>query len=710
MAKRKILITTGLPYANGDLHLGHIIEQIQADIWARFQRLQGNTCYYVCGEDAHGTPVMLLAEKLGKTPEALIAEFKESHLRDSKGFLIQFDEYGSTHSESNRELVYDIYQKLKAAGHISTKTIEQAFDPVKNIFLPDRFVKGACPRCGAEDQYGDNCEACGATYSPMELKNPKSVLSGATPVSKASEHFFFEIAHFEGFLKQWLQTDQHVSTPIANKLQEWFEQGLQAWDISRDAPYFGFQIPDVQDKYFYVWLDAPVGYMSTFKKLCDPKCQPNVVPNTEIPVPGAANVCHPAVLELSAATALSFDEFWGNGSTAELRHFIGKDIVYFHSLFWPAMLHGAGFRTPSSIHVHGYLTVNGQKMSKSRGTFIQAKTYLKHLPPEALRYYFAAKLNDGIEDIDLNLEEFRQKVNSDIVGKVVNIASRAASFMAKHFNNQLSTKLADEKLFQHFADESKEIAQAYEARDFAKAMRLIMALADEANQMFDHAKPWAQIKVEGKAEEVHQVCSQVINHFMQLMVYLKPVLPEITNQAERFLAVNDLAWESAAQPLLNHAIHDYQALFQRIEEKEIMSIVEESKQAVQAEAPVAAVASQPAAPVKEENFISIDDFMKVDLRIAKIISAEPVPEADKLIKLQLDIGEEKPRQVFAGIKAAFKPEDLIGKLTVMVANLAPRKMRFGMSEGMVIVASKPEGAQLYLIEPQTGAEPGMKVK
>lgn len=686
MSKRKILITTGLPYANGDLHLGHIIEQIQADIWARFQRLQGNTCYYICGEDAHGTPVMLLAEKVGKTPEALIAEFKENHQRDSRGFMVQFDEYGSTHTDVNREFVYGIYKQLKAAGHISSKTIEQAFDPDKNIFLPDRFVKGTCPKCGAEDQYGDNCEVCGATYSPMDLKNPKSVLSGATPVSKTSEHFFFEIAHFEEFLKQWLQADQHVSTPIANKLQEWFEQGLQAWDISRDAPYFGFQIPNVEGKFFYVWLDAPVGYMSTFKTFCDTQ-------------------------------KIDFAEFWQSESATELRHFIGKDIVYFHSLFWPAMLQGSGFRAPSAIHVHGYLTVNGQKMSKSRGTFIQARSYLKYLPAEALRYYFASKLNDGIEDIDLNLEEFRQKVNSDIVGKVVNIASRAASFMAKHFQNTLAAKLYDEKLFQHFVTEGKEIAKAYETRDFAKAIRLIMALADEANQMFDHAKPWAQIKIEGKLDEVHQVCTQVLNHFMQLMVYLKPVLPEIVKNAEQFLGVSALEWRSVVQPLLSRHIHDYQALFQRLEEKEIMSVINESKGPADTVAPAAPSGNDEAKKVSlnndgpsEQTFISIDDFMKVDLRIAKIVSAEPVLEADKLIKLQLDIGEEKPRQVFAGIKASFKPEDLVGKLTVMVANLAPRKMRFGISEGMVIVASKPEGAQLYLIEPQAGAEPGMKVK
>ncbi len=665
MAIRQILVTTGLPYANGDLHLGHLIEQIQADIWARFQRLQGNECYYICGEDAHGTPVMLLAEKLGKTPEALIAEFHQRHLQDAQGFLVHFDAYGSTHTDANQLLVEDIYAKLKAQKHISTRNIEQAFDPIKNIFLPDRFVKGACPRCGAEDQYGDNCEQCGATYSPMELKNPRSVLSGATPVSKTSEHFFFDITHFEAFLKEWLGTSGHVSTAVANKLQEWFTQGLQAWDISRDAPYFGFKIPGTENKYFYVWMDAPVGYLSILKKAIPEK----------------------------------FEAFWALTSKAEVYHFVGKDIFYFHTLFWPAMLKGGGFRTPSSVYVHGYLTVNGQKMSKSRGTFIKVNTYLKHLPPEALRYYFAAKLNGSVEDIDLNLEEFRQKVNSDVVGKVVNIASRAASFIAKYFNHQLSQQLWDAQAFQYFVKVGKEIAEAYEAREFAKAMRLIMTLADEANQMFDAAKPWVHIKVEGKNEEVHQVCSQALNHFMQLMVYLKPVLPKIAQEVEKFLNVPSLQWHAVEKPLLNHGIRDYQALFQRIEEANIMAVIEESKQEV-----------TPIMPVPAQDFISIDDFSKIDLRVAKIVSAEAVEGADKLVKLQLDIGEGKPRQVFAGIKASFKPEDLVGKLTVMVANLAPRKMRFGVSEGMVIVASRPEGGQLFLIEPQPGAAPGMKVK
>lgn len=673
MSHRKILITSGLPYANGNLHLGHILEQIQTDIWARFQRLRGNSCFYICGEDAHGTPIMLLAEKLGVTPETLVAEFQKKHLADAQGFLIAFDAYGSTDSKENEYFVTDIYEKLQTKKHIFSKTIEQAFDPEKNLFLPDRFVKGDCPRCAAPGQYGDHCEQCGATYSPLELNNSRSVLSGATPIAKQSEHYFFDLSHFSEFLQQWLHTYQHVSAPIANKLQEWFVAGLQAWDISRDAPYFGFKIPGSNNQFFYVWLDAPVGYISTFKNFAD-------------------------------QNHVAFDDYWHDDKTTEVYHFVGKDIINFHALFWPALLEGAGFRTPSAVYAHGYLTVNGEKMSKSRGTFIQAKTYLNHLPAEALRYYFATKLNATMEDIDFNLDSFRQKVNADVVGKVINIASRASSFIAKNFNHQLSDHLFDEKLFTHFARTSDEIACAYEQREYAKAMRLIMALADEANQMFDQTKPWQKIKHAAESEHVQAICTQALNHFMQLMVYLKPVLPEIAAQAEDFLNCPPFTWQTVHKPLLGSAIQNYQPLFQRIEEAQIMNVIEESKQAV---------ASEPTTPpVSEKNAeaISIEEFAKVDLRIAKIVAAEAVPEANKLLRLQLDIGEEKPRQVFAGIKASFAPEELIGKLTVMVANLAPRKMRFGVSEGMVIVASGPEGDQLYLIEPQAGAQVGMRVK
>lgn len=675
MSQRKILVTSGLPYANGDLHLGHILEQIQTDIWARFQRLRGHECFYICGEDAHGTPIMLLAEKLGVTPKELVTTLQKKHLTDSQGFLIAFDEYGSTDTEQNKKYVVEIYQKLKTANAIFSKTIEQAFDPEKNLFLPDRFVKGDCPRCAAVEQYGDHCEQCGATYSPLELKNPRSVLSGATPIAKQSEHFFFDVGQFSTFLQDWLQHGNHVSTPIANKLQEWFTAGLQPWDISRDAPYFGFEIPDAPNQFFYVWLDAPVGYMSTFKTFCEKK-------------------------------QINFDEYWRQDDITELYHFVGKDIIYFHTLFWPALLKGADFRTPTAVYAHGYVTVEGEKMSKSRGTFIQAHTYLKHLPAEALRYYFAAKLNASTEDIDFNLEAFRQKVNADVVGKVVNIASRAASFIAKNFNHQLSDHLFDEKLFSHFALAADDIAAAYEQREYAKAMRLIMALADAANQMFDQEKPWQKIKQAEEALRVQAICTQALNHFMQLIIYLKPVLPDIAKKAEDFLNCDPFAWQDVHKPLLGCTIQNYQALFQRIEESQIMSVIEESKPAVSAESP----ANPVVAAEKNSETISIEDFAKVDLRIAKIVAAEAVPEANKLVRLQLDIGEERPRQVFAGIKASFAPEALIGKLTVMVANLAPRKMRFGLSEGMVVVASGAEGDQLYLIEPQSGAQPGMRVK
>ena len=672
MTKRKILVTTALNYANGDLHLGHLIEQTQADIWARFQRMCGNDCYYICGIDAHGTPIMLMAEKLGKTPEAMVAEFQKRQRKDAEDFLIHFDHFGSTHDHENHLMVTAIYDALKINGYITSKEIEQAFDPEKKMFLPDRFVKGACPRCGAPDQYGDNCEQCGATYSPLDLKNPRSVLSGATPISKKSHHFFFDLPQFETFLKTWLKEKKPVQAAVVNKLQEWFEHGLQAWDISRDAPYFGFKIPETHDKYFYVWLDAPVGYLSIFKEFC-------------------------------IKSEKSFEDFWNPDAKTEVIHFIGKDIVYFHALFWPAMLKGVGYREPSQIAVHGYLGVNGQKMSKSRGTFIKARTYLNHLPPEALRFYFASKLTSSVDDIDFNLNEFRQKVNSDIVGKVVNLASRAASFINKNFDNQLSVELADPALLKNFANASDEIAEAYESRDYARAIRLIMNLADQANQFFDQEKPWAKMKVEGESARVHAVCSQSLNHFRQLLIYLKPVMPALAEAAEQFLMTTNVVWSDAQYALLNHTIRTYQPLYQRIEESSIMSLEQEMK--VQAEAVKAPE------PVNEENpHISIDDFMKVDLRIARIVNAEEVPEANKLLKLQLDIGEEKPRQVFAGIKSSFKPEDLIGKFTVMVANLAPRKMRFGMSEGMVIVASKPDGDQLYLIEPQAGADPGMRVK
>ncbi len=678
MKPRSILVTTALPYANGDLHLGHMVEQIQADIWVRFLKMQGHTCYFVSGDDAHGTAIMLLAEKRGITPEALIDGFHQQRLTEFAGFQIGVDHYHTTHSRENQLLANLIYERLVAKGDITTRSVKQAFDPVKKLFLADRFIKGTCPQCKALDQYGDNCEQCSATYSALELIAPVSVLSGVSPIEKESLHYFFELAHYKTFLQEWTQTPGHLQRAIANKLQEWFNVGLKAWDISRDAPYFGFLIPGTTDKYFYVWLDAPIGYMAAFKHLC-------------------------------AQQHLNFDAYWHKDATTELYHFIGKDIVNFHTLFWPAMLTGADFRTPTAIFTHGYLTVNHAKMSKSRGTFITANTYLNYCQPEYLRYYFAAKLNASVEDIDLNLEDFRVRVNADLIGKVINIASRAASFIHKQFANRLSEQLDDVGLFHTFTSASHDIAHAYETRDYSKAMRLIMELADSANHYVDAQKPWALMKDPVHCHRVQGICTQALNLFRVLMIYLAPVLPEIAKKVTAFFNVQAFTWQDSQVPLLNHTINSYQPLLQRLEEATITLMQNDAIIPVEPVKPAAATINA-TDDLATMEFISIDDFMKVDLRIAKIVSAEEVPDAAKLIKLQLDIGEERPRQVFAGIKAHFNPLDLIGKYTVMVANLAPRKMRFGLSEGMVIIASKPDGAQLYLIEPQVGAEVGMKVK
>ncbi|WP_373018697.1 methionine--tRNA ligase [Thiomicrorhabdus sp.] len=678
---RKILITSALPYANGPIHLGHLVEYIQTDIWARFQKMRGHQCTYVCADDAHGTPIMLRAQAEGITPEQLIAKSSEEHQADFAGFNIAFDHYHSTNSPENEELAGYIYTQLKEQGHISRKTITQFYDPEKEMFLPDRFIKGTCPKCKAEDQYGDNCEVCGATYSPTELLNPKSVVSGATPVEKETDHLFFELAHFEEMLKNWTHKG-HLQTQIANKLDEWFESGLRGWDISRDAPYFGFQIPGEKDKFFYVWLDAPVGYMASFKAYCE-------------------------------KSGLNFDEYWKADSDAELYHFIGKDIIYFHALFWPAMLSGAGFRTPDAIFAHGFLTVDGQKMSKSRGTFIMARTYLDHLNPEYLRYYFAAKLNSRIDDIDLNLEDFAQRVNSDLVGKVVNIASRCAGFVVKKFDGKLSSEWSADAqaLYDSFANESEMIAELYEKRDYGQAMREIMALADRANEYIAETAPWVLAKEEGKEKELHESVSVGINLFRVLMTYLAPVIPATADQAKAFLNIDDWRWQDVATPLKGHAINKFKALLTRLEMEQIQKMIDDSQQSLTAtnQKPAAAPAPQATQdfdPLAEE--ISIEDFAKVDLRVAKIINAEAVPEANKLLKLTLDIGFEQ-RQVFAGIKSAYEPEQLIGKLTVMVANLKPRKMRFGLSEGMVLAAG-PGGSDLFVLSPDEGAQPGMRVK
>jgi len=676
---RRILVTSALPYANGSIHLGHLVEYIQTDIWVRFQKLRGHQCLYVCADDAHGTPIMLRAQSENITPEALIERVWKEHRADFAEFSVGFDSYHSTHSPENRELAELIYTRLRDAGHITRRVIKQAYDPEREMFLPDRFIKGECPRCGAQDQYGDSCEVCGATYTPTELKNPVSAISGATPVERESEHYFFKLGDFTDMLKNWTQGG-HLQEQVANKLDEWFEAGLQEWDISRDAPYFGFEIPDAPGKYFYVWLDAPIGYMASFKHLCEQR-------------PG-----------------LDFDTFWGKDSDAELYHFIGKDIIYFHALFWPAMLAGAGFRTPSAIYSHGFLTVNGQKMSKSRGTFITARTYLEHLNPEYLRYYFAAKLSGRIDDLDLNLEDFRHRVNADLVGKVVNIASRCAGFINKRFGGQLSDTCAEPELFNDFVEAGAAIAEHYEGREFGRAVRDIMALADRANQYIDERKPWQAIKEPGREAEVQAVCSVGLNLFRVLMAYLKPVLPATAERAEAFLNAGPLTWDNFTTPLTGHTINAFKPLMTRIEPDSLDALLEASKENLNAMANDSA-ANPPTGPLAEDPIaaeIGYEDFAKVDLRIARIAKAEPVEGADKLLRLTLDLGGET-RNVFAGIKSAYDPADLEGRLTVMVANLAPRKMRFGVSEGMVLAAG-PGGKDLWILQPDAGAEPGQRVK
>ncbi|MEE4251707.1 MAG: methionine--tRNA ligase [Alcanivoracaceae bacterium] len=674
-APRKILVTSALPYANGPLHLGHMLEQVQTDIWVRFQKSRGHDCLYVCADDAHGTAIMLAAEKLGITPEQHIDAMREWHIKDSTGFLIDFANFYTTHSDENRRWSERIYQSLKDSDHIATREITQAFDPEKELFLADRFIKGSCPRCKAEDQYGDNCENCGATYSPSDLINPVSAISGATPVDRESTHFFFKLPEYEAMLKTWLDSGT-LQPQVANKLREWTDAGLQEWDISRDAPYFGFEIPGEPGKYFYVWLDAPIGYIASFQNYCE-------------------RTGHP------------FDEYWQPGTDTELYHFIGKDIINFHGLFWPAMLDCAGLRPPTAIYAHGFLTVNGTKMSKSRGTFINASTYLEHLDAEYLRYYFAAKLSDSVDDIDLNLEDFVQRVNSDVVGKVVNIASRCAGFLRKGFDNRLAAECAEQTLVAEFIAAGDMIATLYEQREFNKAIREIISLADRANQYIDGKKPWVLAKEEGSGPEVHAVCSVGINLFRVLMTYLKPVLPAMAEKSEAFLNTS-LDWTALQSPLIDHPLSAFKPLIQRVDPKKVEAMVEASKPEEPAPA-VAASKPAPTAPTTQGDIIEFEDFAKIDLRIAKITAADHVPGADKLLKLTLNLGELGDKQVFAGIKAAYQPEELVGKLTVVVANLAPRKMRFGVSEGMVLAAG-PGGEDIYLLEPHAGAHPGMQVK
>ena len=669
--KRRILVTSALPYANGAIHLGHMVEYIQTDIWVRFQRLRGHECHYVCADDAHGTPIMLRAEKEGITPQQLIDKSHSEHLRDFRGFLIDHHQYHSTHSEENRELTAAIYRALDTGGHILRRTISQLFDPEKQLFLPDRFVKGECPKCHSKDQYGDNCEVCGTTYAPTDLINPYSALSGATPVERDSEHYFFDLPAFDAFLRDWLQSAQ-LQESMRNKLGEWFVEGLQPWDISRDAPYWGFEIPDAPGKYFYVWLDAPVGYMASFRALCDRE-------------------------------NLDFNAFWREGHDTELYHFIGKDIAYFHMLFWPAMLEGAGYRKPSGVYCHGFLTVNGEKMSKSRGTFIKAETYLKHLPPENLRYYYAAKLSARVEDLDLNLDDFRQKNNSDLVGKLVNLASRCAPFLEKHFANQLADALPDTALLDSIAAKADDIADAYERREYSQAMRDIMKLADAANEYIDAEKPWVKAKDEVSRAAVQTIATVGLNAYRQLITYLKPVLPQLAKASEAFLKIAPLTWDDAQHPLLGHTINPYQPLMQRIDEKTITAVINDSKEDLNEETSI----NKGAKPVENENWITIDDFAKPDLRIARVLECSHIDGSDKLLRFKLDVGELGEREVFSGIKAYYQPEDLVGKMVVYVANLAPRKMRFGTSTGMILSASGD--GQLHLLQPGDGVKPGMKI-
>ncbi len=687
--KRKILVTSALPYANGSIHLGHLVEYVQTDIWVRFQKMQGHECHYVCADDTHGTPIMLRAQAEGISPEALIERVWHEHKADFDGFHVDFDNFYSTNSPETRYYADDIYLKLKKAGLIEVRSVEQYYDPVKEMFLPDRFIKGECPKCHAKDQYGDSCEACGTTYSPTDLIEPYSAVSGAKPVRKSSDHYFFKLsdARCRDFLKQWI-TPPHVQAEAANKLGEWLEAGLSDWDISRDAPYFGFEIPDAPGKYYYVWLDAPIGYMGSFRNLCDKLAAASSQPAEAI-----------------------FDSYWGKDSTAEVYHFIGKDILYFHALFWPAELEHAGYRTPTGVFAHGFLTVNGQKMSKSRGTFITAASYRKHLNPEQLRYYFAAKLNSSIEDIDLSLEDFTARVNSDLIGKYVNIASRSAGFITKRFGGKLGN-IGDQTLPQQLQGAAKDIAAQYEAREYGKALRDIMRLTDLANQYVDDNKPWELAKQEGMEARLHEACSVSLNLFRLLTLYLKPVLPKLAADVEAFLNIAPLTWQDA-QTLLpaGHAINPYQHLMTRIDPKQIEAMTEENKATL---APAAEHSPARHAEKQQHEIqpiaetISIDDFSKIDLRIAKIINAEHVEGADKLLQLTLDIGEGKTRNVFAGIKSAYEPEKLIGRHTVMVANLAPRKMKFGLSEGMVLAAGGDGG--LYILGPDEGAKPGMRVK
>jgi methionyl-tRNA synthetase len=669
---RRILVTSALPYINGAIHLGHLLEHIQTDIWVRFQRMRGNQVIYVCADDTHGTATMLMAEERGLAPEELIETIRQEHARDFEGFLISHDNYYSTHSSENQEYSELIFNRLKDKELIFTDEVSQLFDPQRNLFLADRFVRGVCPNCGAEDQPGDNCDVCSATYDAMELKNPRSTLSSATPEVRASEHYFFDLPQYTDFLKHWLGSGT-VQPEVANKLGEWLEEGLKPWDISRDAPYFGFLIPGTTDKYFYVWMDAPIGYMASFKNYAD------------------------------VHNEVSFDEFWAPDPDTEVHHFIGKDIINFHALFWPSVLDGAGFRTPTRIHTHGFITVDGTRMSKSRGTFINASTYLEHMDPEYLRYYYATKLSGTIDDMDINLDDFVQRVNSDLVGKIVNIASRCAGFVNKQFDGLLSNSLDDQGLWQETIGQADQVAAWYEKDETSRVVREVSRLADLANQYIAEHAPWKLIKEEDQRDKVQDVCSMGLNLFRVLILYLKPILPKTAAEAETFLGIESAAWDDLGKPLLGHRINPFKPLFTRLERSTLDQLIDASREPESSAEQTEPVAEQPT-----DRTIGIDDFAKVELKVARIARAELVDGADKLLKLTLDLGDSQ-REVFSGIRLAYDPADLVGELTVVVANLAPRKMRFGVSEGMVLAAG-PGGEDIFLIKPDSGAVPGMVVR
>ena len=678
---RQIVCTSALPYANGHIHIGHMVEYLQTDIWARFQRLVGNRCLYLCADDAHGTPIMLRARKEGVEPAQLIAEMQKSHEADFSDFLIQFDVFHTTHSEENQQCARRIYERVRDAGHISRRTIEQAYDEEAGMFLPDRFIKGTCPKCGAQEQYGDACEICSATYSPTDLVDARSVISGATPVTRDSEHLFFQLGDFDAVLREWTDSDA-LQPEVRNKLNEWFEAGLQDWDISRDAPYWGYEIPDAPGKYFYVWFDAPIGYQAAHLRYCNENGE-------------------------------DFDATWAPDSAVELYHFIGKDVSYFHNLFWPAMLHGAGYRKPSAVFVHGFLTVDGRKMSKSRGTFIRARTYLDHLEePEYLRYYYASKLGSGVDDLDLAFTDFVNRVNSDLVGKVVNIASRCGNILNKQYDSTLSTELDDSALYAELLDARQEVARLFESREFARAIRLITTLADKTNKYIDTSAPWALVRDPETFEKGRAVCTQALNHYRVLITYLAAVVPQLTEKSMDFLRT-ELAWTGPDQPLLGTQINTFQALMLRVDKKKVAAMVEASKEGQpQPKAEPAQKKKKKQEKKVEEptsDIINIDDFMKVQLRVARVASADHVEGADRLIQLTLDLGPEGTRNVFAGIKSDYDPADLVGKLVVCVANLKPRKMRFGVSEGMILAASG-DGPGIFVVSPDEGAQPGMEVR